>query len=72
MNFFTCVGRALHGLPAYDSEKLIDAKRYRPAFYSHSSNSSYDLYIEKIDECDYLDSSQIEAKAAEVYKLYAK
>lgn len=84
MNIFTYIERKCFGLPTYDSEELIAAKRYRPSLDNHEPELGYDLYIRGTDqfmfgviapmsdENDLLDSNQIEERASELYKLCDK
>ena len=81
MSILTYLEKVFNGLPTYDSEKLIAAKKYLPSLSAEHSSSSYDLYSKKIDpfmfgaitpasdENDLLSSKQLEKRASEIYKL---
>jgi len=66
MDFFNWLGRLIHGLPLYDSEELIAAKRYK-------SYSCYcDCEEEKKVDLNLLTSEELEEKAMQVYKYYGQ
>ena len=83
VGIFGYLGKIIYRLPTYDSKELIAAKRYQAPSLA-LTEIGYDLHNRDTDPLmygaitpvndadDLLDSSQIEARAKEIYQLYSK